>query len=86
MTTKYTVRNKEFSSFSTLVQWVWDTYKIDFEGGDEIAEHDKQTACKDLDGILDAIDGEIASCSQCGWWSNQPGAFHACEYIEEDCE
>ncbi len=52
----YTVQGKSFKDFYDMVEWVWNTHKISFEGSpdevDLISEEDKQQACRDLDEIL----------------------------------
>jgi hypothetical protein len=76
----YALQGTKFESFEALVQWVYDRYKISWEGGDweNISEADKQKAAKEIDGIINELEKESAeattaapgegadTCNECG--------------------
>ena len=63
MNNKYTVQGNTFNTFAAVVLWVWNTYKIDWEGGDYdlMSTEGKLAACKEIEDHLSVLNQELVS-------------------------
>ena len=52
---KYTVCGQEFECFNDVCQWAWNTYKLSFEGEDEMLEAEQLEACSELEECVKLI-------------------------------
>ena len=49
---EYRLGDKSFSCFDDVVVWVWNEYKIMWEGDDDPSEFDKEQALAELETII----------------------------------
>jgi len=54
----FKVNDQTFDTFEQVVEWAWETHKIDFESVEELTEEDKQQACVELSQLVKDGNGE----------------------------
>lgn len=52
----YIVCGQTFATFEEVSSWAWDTYKILWEGSDELTEEQKQQECRELEDQIKELE------------------------------
>lgn len=55
----YSVYNRMFKDFDEVIDYAWNTFKIDLHQETELTEEDKEHLCIELENIIDAEEADL---------------------------